>query len=105
MCAVTASDDEGYVVETVLDGNKLGLSVYSINADVENGGSVVALDASKNSLLTFLLSQGNLVPSLMTSLLSSPNAFLLSIECPELVNSPASETAFCGSSLFLRMKG
>lgn len=62
MCAVTASDDDGYVVETVLDGNKLGLSVYSINADVENGGSVVALDVSRSSLLKFLVSQGNLVP-------------------------------------------
>jgi hypothetical protein len=56
---VTASDDEGYVVETVLDGNKLGLSVYSINADVENGESVVALDVSKSILLRFLLSQGS----------------------------------------------
>lgn len=62
MCAVTASDDDGYMVETVLDGNKLGLSVYSINADVENGGSVVALDVSRSNLLKLLLSQGNLVP-------------------------------------------
>lgn len=62
MCAVTATADEGYVVETVLDGNKLGLSVYSIYADVGNGGSVVALDVLKSSLLRFLPSQGNLVP-------------------------------------------
>lgn len=62
MCAVKASDDEGYVVDTLLDGNKLGLSVYSIYADVGDGGSVVALDVAKSSLLRFLLSQGNLVP-------------------------------------------
>lgn len=87
MCAVTASDDEeGYVVETVLDGNKLGLSIYSINADVENGGSVVALDVAKNSVVTFLLSQGKFGTSIVDDITvcpASPDAFLiLSIELP-----------------------
>lgn len=71
MRAVTATDDEGYVVETVLDGNKLGLSVYSIYADVGDGGSVVALDMAKSSLLRFLPSQGKLHLAVQPSCISS----------------------------------